>query len=420
VYHVGELHQLQAVIMRVLHGWDWWRSIGAPRHVCAPMVDQSERAFRALCRELGTDLGYTPMLHARLFTEVSAYREMHFDANREEGRVIAQLAGHDPPTVLQAARMIQSDVDAIDLNFGCPQAIARKGRYGAFLLDEPDVMVSLVDTLARGLDVPVTAKLRLLPSRPASLDLCKRLEDAGASALTLHGRTREQNKQHAGVADWDAIAQTVQHLGIPVIANGGIATADDVEACFEHTGAAAVMSSEALLENPALFCRNVDPADGRYLDQNELARRYLGMCRAHPPTKGVAMVRGHLFKLLHNGLRLHPEMRDELLITRTLTEMEDVTERLAAKGWEQPAFHTAHAQPDHSWYARHITAARQRSEQDAASDNAAGNSPPSQEDVAAAALAKRERKKQERRQRNKNRRNLGRSGRKASRAALLQ
>ena len=120
--------------------------------------------------------------------------------------------------------MIEEHVDAIDLNFGCPQGIARKGRYGAFLLDEPDVMVSLVKTLADGLSIPVTAKLRLLPSRPASLELCKRLEDAGASVLTVHGRTREQNKQKSGSADWDAIATVVDALGVPVIANGGIAT----------------------------------------------------------------------------------------------------------------------------------------------------------------------------------------------------
>ena len=166
-----------------LHGWDFWRSqLNSPTSVCAPMVDQSERAFRLLCRELGVGLCYTPMLHARLFKEVPAYRELHFDAHEErrEGPVFAQLAGHDPATVLEAAQMIEEHVDAIDLNFGCPQGIARKGRYGAFLLDEPDVMVSLVKTLADGLSIPVTAKLRLLPSRPASLELCKRLEGGRA------------------------------------------------------------------------------------------------------------------------------------------------------------------------------------------------------------------------------------------------
>ncbi len=185
-----------------LHGWDFWQSIGAPTSVCAPMVDQSERAFRLLCRELGVGLAYTPMLHARLFCEVPTYRELHFDADPSDRPVVAQLAGHDPAVVLEAARRIEGSVDAVDLNFGCPQGIARKGRYGAFLLDEPDVMVSLVDALANGLSVPVTAKLRLLPSLAPSVELCRRLEDAGASVVTLHGRTRTQNKHLSGSANW--------------------------------------------------------------------------------------------------------------------------------------------------------------------------------------------------------------------------
>ena len=121
-------------------------------------------------------------------------------------------------------------------------------------LDEPDVMIALVERLAADLSIPVTVKLRLLPDRDASIALCKRLEEAGASALCLHGRTREQNKQYAGSADWEPIRDVVSALGIPVIANGGIETRADVDACLEYTGAAAVMSSEALLENPALFC----------------------------------------------------------------------------------------------------------------------------------------------------------------------
>lgn len=237
---------------------------------------------------MGTELAYTPMLHARLFSEVPTYRDLHFDPG--DGPLFAQLAGHDPAVVLHSARMIEEHVDAIDLNFGCPQGIARKGRYGAFLLDEPDVMVALVKTLAEGLQVPVTAKLRLLPERSEAIQLCKRLEEAGASVIALHGRTRSQNKHLSGRADWDAIREAVDALSVPVIANGGIFSRDDADACLAHTGAAAVMSSEALLENPALFCRNIDPRSGEYLDQDALAARYLSLCADHPPSKGAAMV----------------------------------------------------------------------------------------------------------------------------------
>ena len=176
-----------------LHGWDFWRSINSPRFVTAPMVDQSELAFRSLTRKLGAELCYTPMLHARLFSEISSYREVHFDALPGEGPLFGQLAGHDPNVVVHSAKLIESKVSAVDLNFGCPQAIclslpkcrtpicaicpqfdprrsistfgwpqaiARKGRYGAFLLEEPETVVALVDALARSIAVPVTAKVR--------------------------------------------------------------------------------------------------------------------------------------------------------------------------------------------------------------------------------------------------------------------
>ena len=127
--------------------WDWWRGLNPTRFVAAPMVDQSELAFRMLCRELGVGLCYTPMLHARLMTEHPSYKKLHFDAGGEDDRpLFGQLAGHDPQVVLSAARLIEDSVSAVDLNFGCPQAIARKGRYGAFLLEEPDVRAaSLLD-----------------------------------------------------------------------------------------------------------------------------------------------------------------------------------------------------------------------------------------------------------------------------------
>ena len=200
--------------------WDWWRGLNPTRFVAAPMVDQSELAFRMLCRELGVGLCYTPMLHARLMTEHPAYKKLHFDGGGENDRpLFGQLAGHDPQVVLSAARLIEDSVSAVDLNFGCPQAIARKGRYGAFLLEEPGVPVQPVETLARELSVPVTAKVRILPSGiDDSIELCLRMQDAGAAALCVHGRTRAMNKQNSGEADWEAVRRLVEALDIPVIA----------------------------------------------------------------------------------------------------------------------------------------------------------------------------------------------------------
>jgi tRNA-dihydrouridine synthase 1 len=91
--------------------------------------------------------------------------------------------------------MVENDCDAIDLNLGCPQGIARKGNYGSFLLTETELLCKIVSTLHNGLKVPVTCKIRLLPDMQDTLALCRALEDAGCQLLTVHGRTRFQNKQ---------------------------------------------------------------------------------------------------------------------------------------------------------------------------------------------------------------------------------
>jgi len=400
----------------MLRSWDFWRSIGSPKYVCAPMVEQSELAFRMLTRQLGADLCYTPMLHARLMGEVPEYHDKIFDPHPQDRPVFAQLAGHDPKVVLNAAQMVEDAVDAVDLNFGCPQGIARKGRYGAFLLEEPDVAVSLVETLAQHAKVPVTAKVRLLPSLEASMELCLRLQDAGASVLCVHGRTRQQNKQSSGAPDWSAIAALVERLDVPVIANGGIGSRDDADRCLAETGAAAVMSSEGLLECPALFSASSHPTTGQYLDQTELAAMYLETVRRFPSASG-AEVRSHLFKMLYAGLRTHTQTRDMLLTAETMDDFGGVVDELRRLEWEQPGFHTDHFSPHASWYWRHRVEAEPTAEAEARAASAEGaeGRGDAEEDPAVAraraesdALQKRARRAAEKRRR-RTRRKAGRA-----------
>ena len=149
--------------------------------------------------------------------------------------------------------MVEGEVDAVDLNLGCPQGIARRGHYGAFLLDDLPLLRSIVATLHDHLTIPITCKIRLLPSLPASLTLALTLQAAGASVLTVHGRTKENIKDSVGPSDWAAIAAIKRALHIPVIANGGVASHEDVRRCLEETGVDAVMSAEGVLAFPYLF-----------------------------------------------------------------------------------------------------------------------------------------------------------------------
>jgi tRNA-dihydrouridine synthase 1 len=131
------------------------------------------------------------------------------------------------------------------LNLGCPQGIARKGRYGAFLMKEKQIVQQIVSTLSNHLKIPVTVKIRIFPDVQETLSFCDMLQEAGADLLTVHGRTKEMNKTAVRECDWKIIRQIKQRLKIPVLANGGIETFEDIESCLKITQADGVMSSEA-------------------------------------------------------------------------------------------------------------------------------------------------------------------------------
>lgn len=328
---------------------DWWRNtLNNPKYVLSPMVDQSERAFRMLTRRYGVGLAYTPMLLAEPFAaEDLSYRLSQFDAwapvrprTAEGGQaemprldrpLIAQLAGDDPATMVAAGRILAPHVDAIDVNFGCPTEEARVGgrehlapntkRFGAYMLADQPLCEEIVRALSSDdvAAVPVTVKMRLLcgpdgeMSIGATTAFAKAMERAGASALCVHGRTVLQIPKYAArmlatrrgsgidmAPNWAAIRAVVRAVNIPVIANGGVESKKEADRCLAATGAAGVMSAEAVLENPALF-------SGMQLEDHprtmlHLAREYLDLAERfpsplpHPPTKP------HLFKILHKLL----------------------------------------------------------------------------------------------------------------------
>lgn len=225
-------------------------------------------------------LAYTPMLHSRLFTETQKFRDNHFEPVRSklaskppfphnaaqadlyldgnpsiDRPLFVQFCANKPEDLLEAAEYVAPFCDAVDLNLGCPQGIAKKGAYGAFLQEDQKLIYNLINKLHLNLPVPVTAKIRILENKEKTLEYAQRVLKAGASILTVHGRVRDAKGHKTGLADWTYIRYLRDHLPkeTVIFANGNILLRGDIEKCLEATGADAVMSAEGNLYDPGIF-----------------------------------------------------------------------------------------------------------------------------------------------------------------------
>ncbi|KAK6525029.1 hypothetical protein TWF281_011917 [Arthrobotrys megalospora] len=315
-----------------LHGRAFYQKIGSPKRIVAPMVDASELAWRILSRKYNADAAYSPMLHARLFAETESYRRqslryaptsdtepaLSYDGDHNSDRpFLIQFCANDPQHLLSAAKIAQNHCDAVDLNLGCPQGIARKGHYGAFLQEQPDLIYKLINTLHKELDIPVTAKIRILETKEKTLEYAKMVLDAGASILTVHGRRRDQKSHNTGLADWSYIRYLRDNLPpeTVIFANGNILYNADVEACLEVTGADGVMVAETNLYNPAVFMPPTASFEERFPRVDVMVRQYLQIVQdltfgeGNPVVElsreearehaSLTCIKSHLFRLLH-------------------------------------------------------------------------------------------------------------------------
>ena len=231
----------------------------------APMAGFTNAAFRQILREYGgAGLIATEMVNARGFAWMDEHAAEHPDrlwGVADEARPLAvQIWDNDPATMAKVGRRLVDDyqVSVVDINFGCPvRQVTEKAHSGSYLLRTPGRMFDIISQLVKACaPTPVTAKIRLgcSPETVNCNEVAKVVEEAGASALTVHGRTAKD--MFRGHADWDRISEIKQHLrNIPLIGNGDLDSAEKVVHAFRHYDVDGVMIARACLGRPWLFAQ---------------------------------------------------------------------------------------------------------------------------------------------------------------------
>ena len=222
----------------------------------APMEDVTDPAFRLLCKGFGADMVYTEFVSADALIRNVKRTEQKLTLHDEERPVAIQLYGREPDAMAEAARISEeANPDIIDLNFGCPvKRVAGKGA-GAGLLQNIPKMLEIISLVVKAVDKPVTVKTRLGWDENSKIivDLAEKIQDCGAQALTIHGRTRAQ--MYKGEADWTLIGEVKNNprMKIPIIGNGDVTTAERAVECFDRYGVDAVMIGRASIGKPWIF-----------------------------------------------------------------------------------------------------------------------------------------------------------------------
>ena len=273
------------------------------RLLLAPMAGVSDEAFRTLCREQGADLTYTEMVSAKGLSYANEKTRHLLHLAEGEDQVAVQLFGHEPDVMADQARWVEQEMGEtlayLDINMGCPaRKIVSKGD-GSALMKTPDLAAAIVRAVSAAVEHPVTVKFRRgwAEGDETCVEFARRMEDAGAAAVAVHGRYALQ--LYRGRAEWDAIARVKAAVSIPVVGNGDVKCGADAVALVERTGCDAVMIARAAEGNPWVFAQckaalagEPEPAKPSVEERIAMARRHARLL-AEREGRNIVRMRKH-------------------------------------------------------------------------------------------------------------------------------
>lgn len=302
----------------------------------APMAGITDKVFRILCKEAGCGLVYSEMVSAKGIFHNNKNTEKLLETDPKERPVAVQLFGSDPYILGDMAKKIEPcDIDIIDINMGCPAPKIVKNNEGSALMKNPLLIGDIVNSVSKATTKPVTIKIRkgFDDTLINAVEIAKIAERNGASAITVHGRTREQ--YYSGKADWDIIRRIKEAVNIPVIGNGDITDAISAKQMLDFTGCDAIMIGRAAQSNPWIFREVITYLETGVLlppvslaEKMDTAKRHLEMLIDF---KGeyiaIREMRRHLGTYI-KGCKHCAQMRVRINATQTKEEMLSIIDEI--------------------------------------------------------------------------------------------
>jgi len=306
--------------------------------VVAPMAGISNMTFRRICKSMGASLVVAEMVSDKAITYGNEKTFELLRMNDDERPISQQIFGSDVKSFVEAAKIVEEKMkpDIIDINMGCPvPKVAVKNQAGSALLKNPEKVGEIIKAVVGAVNVPVTVKIRSGWDQSSinAVEIAKIAEANGASAITVHARTRAQG--YAGKADWNIIKEVVNAVDIPIIGNGDVVSCYDAKKMLDETGCSAVMIGRGLLGNPWLIKECVEYLEGgklpEVIDYNEkidMMEYHLNkLCEDKTEKQAVLEIRNHLLNYL-KGLPENKEVKNQVCRCKSRLEIIDVLENL--------------------------------------------------------------------------------------------